>query len=82
MSSESGEEVDKEVDRYNEPKHPQWALLVFHHLMRHLSPYRYFLSVHALASKTVYLSQLLGLQITETQLKLAHNGFLNNFMEV
>ena len=54
MSIESGEEVDKEVDSYNQHKHLYWPLLVFLHLMHHLSPYTYyFFSVHPLASKTV-----------------------------
>ena len=54
MSVESGEEVDKEVDSYNQHKHPYWPLLVFLHLMHHLSPYTYyFFPVHPLASKTV-----------------------------
>ena len=54
MSVESGEEVDKEVDSYNQHKHPYWPLLVFLHLMHHLSPYTYyFFPVHPLARKTV-----------------------------
>ena len=54
MSLESGEEVDKEVDSYNQHKYPYWPLLVFHHLMHHLSAYTYYFSfVHPLASKTL-----------------------------
>lgn len=40
------------------------------------------LSVFTLSPVRLYLSQLFGVQVTETQLKLAYKGLLHNFIEV